>query len=62
MTTLWSLIFILNSNRTLRLGGRGLKRQRARLMPPNKKTTLECQTGISKECNKQVILHLELQF
>jgi len=35
----------------LRLGGRGLKRQRARLMPPNKKIILECQIGISNECN-----------
>ena len=34
----------------LRLGGRGLKRQRARLMPPNKKIILECQTGTLKEC------------
>ena len=45
MTILWSLIFILSFLGILRLSGRGLKRQRARLMSPNKKTTLY-QIGI----------------
>ena len=39
----------------LRLGGRGLKRQRARLMPPNKKIILECQIGTSKECSQKYL-------
>ena len=34
----------------MRLGGRGLKHKRARLMPLNKKITLEYITGTSKEC------------
>jgi hypothetical protein len=34
----------------LRLGGRGLKRQRARLMPPNKKIILVCPIGLLRKC------------